>query len=97
MENDLYMPYWQASAHCQALGPGWRLPTFMEMTAIRGLNDLGVGKINSMQYYWVGKDPSNPGDPNYAYVFNSSLKANPWYTETTKSFRVVPVKDIKDK
>ena len=96
-EEIVYMNYWQASGYCQSLGPGWRLPTVMEMTVIRALNDLGVGFANTMQYYWVGKDPSNPGDPNYAHVFNTEAQSNPWYTQSTKNFRAIPVKDIRDK
>jgi hypothetical protein len=91
------MPYWEASAYCQALGPGWRMPTAGEMRVLQSLNQLHVCGLYYRGYYWVGKDPNNPGDPNHAYVFNMQEESNPWFAESARSFLVRPVKDIKDK
>ena len=92
--DQTYMTYWEASAYCQTLGEGWRLPTEGELRVVQSLGHLGVGEVNMSWYYWVGKTPQEMGDVNWAYCFKMTQEANPWGTESTKKFKCLPVKTI---
>ena len=72
------MNWFQATAACEALGNGWRLPTPIEFLAMYAtLHDRGKGNFKSQYSYWSSKEHDVLHAYNYSFEFNKIYNGGP--------------------